>query len=173
MKAKVHLELIVVMDVKDNRKDTSITKGKLRIAWDCWQMKGLDYRGTECLLCFVFTDKNRHQETLTWESRVKDCWKTFPWLKRIGLEDLHKSMGPDRMDPWVLRELADTIPGHSPSSLWQSGVVPEGLEESECHLSLQKWQEREPKELLAIQPHLSPWEGKEYLILEPCWKAAL
>lgn len=86
----------------------------------------------------VFTDKTSHQEPLTWEPRVRECWKTFPWLKRIELEDIHKSVGPDRMHPQVLRELADTMLGHSPSSLWQSEEVLEGLEESECHLSLQK-----------------------------------
>lgn len=120
---------------------------------------------TEALNAFfalVFTDKTSHQETLTWEPRVKKWWKTFPWLERAGLEDIPKSMSPDRMHPWVLRELADTILGHSSSSLCQSGEVCKGLEESKCHLSLQKWQEGEPKELLAIQLHLRHWKGKEF-----------
>lgn len=46
-KAEVHLELIVAVHVKDNRKDTSIIKGKLRITWACWQMKGPVNRGTD------------------------------------------------------------------------------------------------------------------------------
>jgi len=40
------------------------------------------------------------------------------WVKeQLDNLDIYKSMGPDGIHPWVLRELAEAIAGHSPLSL--------------------------------------------------------
>lgn len=76
--------------------------------------------------------------------------------------DIHKSLDPDRMYPWLLRGLEDTIWSHLWSSFKGRGDQERCLRrERKCQLCLQKGQEGEPKEL-----QLSPWKERICLILE-------
>ena len=54
------------------------------------------------------------------EVRIKEEFASVveDWVKeQLSNLDIHKSMGPDAMHLWVLRELAEAIAGHSPLSL--------------------------------------------------------
>lgn len=63
-----------------------------------------------------FNAKASSQESLTQETR-KRVWRkgTFPWIVEVWVRahsdkpDIHESMGPDGMQPQVLRELVDII----------------------------------------------------------------
>lgn len=74
---------------------------------------GLILNSKECLIgdgkmgsSLGFSDKTRPQESLTQETRVKECWKEgFPlakegWVReQLGMSDIHKSNGPDGIHP--------------------------------------------------------------------------
>lgn len=52
----------------------------------------------------VFIDKTSPEGSLTWETRVEECWKEeFSLVKEDWVREyvgkLHKSMGPDKMHP--------------------------------------------------------------------------
>lgn len=54
----------------------------------------------------VFTDETIPQESLTLETKVKDCWKEDfslvkeDWVREhLGKLDIHKSTGPEGMHP--------------------------------------------------------------------------
>ena len=54
------------------------------------------------------------------EVRIKELFASVveDWVKeQLNNLDIPKSMGPDAMQLWVLRELAEAIAGHSPLSL--------------------------------------------------------
>lgn len=83
----------------------------------------------------IFTAKISLQESQTLETR-EEVWRKedFPLVKEDGVRDqiskpdIHKSMGPDGMHPWVLRELADVIArllSVTFERLWRTGEVPE------------------------------------------------
>ncbi|PKU40159.1 rna-directed dna polymerase from mobile element jockey-like [Limosa lapponica baueri] len=85
---------------------------------------------------------------------VKDDWVR----DHLGKLNTHRSMGPDGMQPQVLRELADVIV--KPLSItfersWRTGEVPEDWR----HSSLQKEQEGGLGKLQASQPHHNTWIG--------------
>lgn len=173
-KAEVHLELIVAMDVKDNRKDTSITKGKLRITWACWQMKGPDNRGTECLLCFGLHWQD-HQPSGNPDlgAQGKAMLEDFPLTEEDWTRG-HPQVHGLRQDASMRAERASRY--HTKSLTIIFAAIRRG-----AWRTGRKWMSPQPAEMArrrtqgttAIQPHLSPWKGKEYLIVESCWKAAL
>ena len=62
-------------------------------------------------------------------------------LKLLQNLDAHKSMGPDGLQPGVLRELADVALDH-PLAVLANQVCPGRLETGRCDTHLQKGPER-------------------------------
>ncbi|NXU46088.1 RTBS polymerase, partial [Drymodes brunneopygia] len=126
-KAKAHLELSLVRDIKDNKKGfykTISSKRKIRcpefaqegsVSEVTYAAGDRECRITEYLFASVFTDEDGPQESLTLE--VKEGWRkediplvidswVRDWLTRLNS---HKSMGLDGVNPRLLRELADVV----------------------------------------------------------------
>ncbi|KAJ7410616.1 hypothetical protein BTVI_53109 [Pitangus sulphuratus] len=115
-KAKAHLDLNLAKDVKDNKKgffkyisnkrkskdnvSPLLNGGETPVTEDAEKSELLNT--TFALVC---TDKTSPQESLTQDTRVKECWKEdFPlvkedWVRELGKLDIHKFMGPDGMHP--------------------------------------------------------------------------
>jgi len=126
-KANVHLELYLARDVKDNKKDFF---KYISSKWNTRENVGSllnevgalvteDTEKAELLNAFfvsVFTAKADPQEPQSLEVQEK-AWrrKDFPlvekgWVRdHLSKLDTHKSIVPNRIQPQVLRELADVI----------------------------------------------------------------
>jgi len=178
-KAKVHLELNLARDVKDNKKSFKYISSKRKTRENVGSLLNKvgvlvkeDAEKAELPNAFfasVFSAKAGFQESQALEVREKACGRdALPLVEedcvrgQLSNLDAHKSTGPDGMHPQVLRELADVIA--EPLSIifersWRTGEVPEDWRKANVHSNLQKGQERGPRELQAGQPHLHP--GKD------------
>ncbi|KAJ7423074.1 rna-directed dna polymerase from mobile element jockey-like [Pitangus sulphuratus] len=131
-KAKVHLELNPVRDVKDKKgffKDIS-SKWKTRenVGLLLNEVSALVMKDTEKLLnatfVSVFTDKTSPQKSQTLEEREK-IWRKedFPLVKEDQVRDhlckldIHKSMGPEACAHECQERWQMLLLSHSPSSL--------------------------------------------------------
>ncbi|GAB0206434.1 mitochondrial enolase superfamily member 1 [Grus japonensis] len=126
-KAKAQLELNLAKDVKDNKKGffkyiSSKRKTRENVGPLLNEMGALVMEDTEkaelpnAAFASVFTAKVAPEETQTLEVGEKVLQKEdLPlveedWVREhLGKVDMHKSMGPDGMQPRGLRELADVI----------------------------------------------------------------
>jgi len=126
-KAKVHLELNLARDVKDNKEgffNYISSKRKARdnvrpLLNEICALVTADAEKAELLkasFALVFTTEAGSQASQALEVRGKACQKEdLPLVKEDWVRDhlsnleTHKSMGPNRMHPQVLRELGDVI----------------------------------------------------------------
>ena len=112
----------------------------------------------------VFTAKASPKESQALEVREEAWLKDYLLLveeygvrDHLSILDTHKFMGPDGMHPGALSHCWATL--HHLWKVLENRRGAQGLEESQCHSSLQKGQERRPRELQDCQPHLHP--GKD------------
>jgi len=186
-KAKVHLQLNLARDVKDNKKSFFkyiSSKGKTRDNGGLLLNKvdalvTEDAEKAELLNAFfasAFSAKAGPQESQSLEVREEACRKDdLPLLEedcvRDCLSDLnaHKSMGPNRMHPRVLRELADGIA--EPLSIifersWRTGEVPEHWRKANVTLIFKKGKKEDPGIYRLVSLTSVPGKMMEQLILE-------
>jgi len=74
---------------------------------------------------------------------------------------MHKSMKPDEVHPWILRELADEVA--KPLSIvsgksWQSSEVPTDWKRGNIIPIFKQGKKRRPRELQTSQCHLCAWQ---------------
>ncbi|GAB0187360.1 mitochondrial enolase superfamily member 1 [Grus japonensis] len=144
-KVKALIELNVARDVKDNKKSfyTYVSdKRKMREnVSPLWNEMGdlvtQDRENAEVLNDFfasVFTGKCLSHTARVTEGKDRD-WENEepPTVGEDQVQDhlrnlkVHKSMGPDEMHPWVLRELVDEVARQLTiifEKAWQSSEVP-------------------------------------------------
>jgi len=179
-KAKAHLELKLAKDVKNNKKGffkyiSSKRKARDYVAPLLNEVGVLvteDAEKAELLnatFVSVFSAKAGPQESQVPEVREEALREDdFPLVEedcvrdRLSDLDVHKSMGPDRMHPRVLRDLADVIAELISiifQRSWRTGEVPENWRRANVTPIFRKGQEGGPSELQARQPHLHPGKG--------------
>ncbi|KFV86055.1 RNA-directed DNA polymerase from mobile element jockey, partial [Struthio camelus australis] len=92
------------------------------------------------------------------------------WVRgHLGKLDIHKSMGPNRMHPRVLRELADVIA--RPLSIilersWRSGEVPEDWKKANVTPVCKKGKKEEPGNYRPVSLTSIPGKMMEQLMLD-------
>lgn len=79
------------------------------------------------------------------------------WLNRFNT---HKSVGPNGMHPWVLKEQADDVSKPLANIIeksWQTGEVPDAQRKGNATPIFKK--KGGPRKQPASQHHLHPWKG--------------
>lgn len=126
-----------------------------------------------------FTSKTSPQKSLAQEIRARE--ENFPlvtedWLREhLGKLVIHKSIDPDGIHPWVLRQLAGITARPLMIIFGRFGRLGEASEcwkkanasPKKCNKSLQKVQEGRPRALQDSQTYLNHWwKMMDYLILK-------
>jgi len=186
-KAKVHLELNLARDVKDNKKRFFKYINSKQKTGD--NMEPLlnevgvlvteDAENAELLKAFfasVFSAKTDPQELQALEVREEACREDdLPLVEedcmryRLSNLDAHKSMGPDGMHPQVLRELVDIIA--EPLSIifersWRTEEVPEDWRKASVTPVFKKGKKEDPGNYRPVSLTFILGKMMEQLILE-------
>jgi len=189
-KARVHLELNLARDIKDNKKgffNYISSKWKTRDnVGSLLNEAGVlvtedaeDAEKAELLNAFfasVFSAKARPQKSQALEVREKACRKDdFPLVEEDCVRnhlcnlDAHKSMGPDEMHLQVLRELADVIAEPLSSIFersWRTGEVPEDWRKASVTSVFKNGKKEDPGNYRPVSLTSIPGKVMEQLILE-------
>jgi len=185
-KAKVHLELNLARNVKDNKKRFFKyigSKWKTRddvepLLNEVGALVTEDAKKAELLNAFasVFNAKAGPQKSQTLEVREVACRKDdLPLVKEdcvrdhLSNLDAHKSMGPDVMHPQVLRKLADVIA--EPLFIifersWRTGEVPEDWRKASVTPIFKKGRKEDPGNYRPVSLTSIPGKIMEQLIME-------
>jgi len=186
-KAKIHLELNLARDVKNNKKgflNYISSKGKTGdnvgpLLNKVGALVTEDTEKAELLNDFfasLFTTKASPQESQALQVREKAWQKDDSPLveedcvrDHLSKLDSHKSMGPNGMHPRVLRELADVIA--EPLSIisersWRTGEVPEDWRKASVTPVFKKGKKEDPGKYRPVSLTSIPGKMMKMLILE-------
>ena len=120
-------------------------------------------------LASVFTDKGSSHKVQVAESNGKNLEKVdLPAVSEDQARDhlkVHKSMAPDEIFPWDLRELVNEVAKPLPERTWQSGEVPTDWKRGTTTSIFKKGKKEDPRNHRTISLTSVPDKIMEQILL--------